>query len=450
MMNVLASRRWLLVVVCLAWPGVVAAHGAYLFLEDRDGDGTDDFSDNCIRTANADQANEDGDAWGDVCDLCVSDDEAEMTDSDSDGLGDRCDPDRDGDGIPNASDNCPDLPNFAQTDTDGDGLGDRCDDDDDGDGLPDASDACRLIFGEPTDPGCEDDADGDGVAASVDTCPGTYDPDQDDLDGDGLGDVCDPDIDGDGIGNSADNCPRVANPEQVDLDGDGLGDGGDWGTGADSCDDHECYVYGRTPETCLSPDDPFEVALFAPYGAQQAPFQETEILVFTNRLHADHSWSARLESWPEGSSAVLENRSVSGAVVDRNWVSVCGREDSNGCADYRTIYMFPDYLGAYEIVVEVTTETGDRDEETIIISVEGEDFDGDGISDDFDSDADGDGVLDFEDLDPRDPTVGLPESRSSKHSESGGCAASGVALGYVLGFGLAFRRPRRLKESRCR
>jgi hypothetical protein len=35
------------------------------------------------------------------------------------------------------------------------------------------------------------DFDGDGVADSVDNCPYTYNPDQTDTDGDGLGDVCD-------------------------------------------------------------------------------------------------------------------------------------------------------------------------------------------------------------------------------------------------------------------
>jgi hypothetical protein len=73
-----------------------------------------------------------------------------------------------------------------------------------------------------------EDADGDGVADNVDNCPNTANPDQQDGDGDLVGDLCDepanPDLDGDGIENGLDNCPRVANPGQEDSDSDGIGD----------------------------------------------------------------------------------------------------------------------------------------------------------------------------------------------------------------------------------
>jgi len=50
-------------------------------------------------------------------------------------------PDTDGDGWPDDADNCPSVSNAGQEDLDGDGAGDICDDDDDGDGVDDSDDA---------------------------------------------------------------------------------------------------------------------------------------------------------------------------------------------------------------------------------------------------------------------------------------------------------------------
>ncbi|MCC7386130.1 MAG: DUF4215 domain-containing protein [Deltaproteobacteria bacterium] len=56
----------------------------------------------------------------------------------------QCEPDitmrdGDGDGIPDGTDNCGSVPNPDQADLDGDGIGDRCDSDADGDGFPDSA-----------------------------------------------------------------------------------------------------------------------------------------------------------------------------------------------------------------------------------------------------------------------------------------------------------------------
>lgn len=70
------------------------------------------------------------------------------------------------------------------------------------------------------------DQDEDGIADPLDNCPADHNPDQEDLDQNGVGDACDPspDTDGDGVPDPTDNCPDVFNSEQEDDDEDGVGD----------------------------------------------------------------------------------------------------------------------------------------------------------------------------------------------------------------------------------
>ena len=67
------------------------------------------------------------------------------------------------------------------------------------------------------------DGDADGIHDDLDNCPASFNPDQDDSDGDGAGDACDPDDDGDRVPDASDNCPLEANPGQDDDDRDLLG-----------------------------------------------------------------------------------------------------------------------------------------------------------------------------------------------------------------------------------
>jgi len=141
-------------------------------------------------------------------------------DRDCDGVNDCQDPDQDGDRVPDdgdrsgtagdhlcrssavydCDDNCRLAPNWNQQDTDGDRMGDACDDDDDNDGVADEMDNCPAVFN-----------------------------DQLDLDMDGIGDVCD-DGDGDGVMDAVDNCRTAPNRDQADHDGDRHGD---------ACDDDD-------------------------------------------------------------------------------------------------------------------------------------------------------------------------------------------------------------------
>jgi VCBS repeat protein/thrombospondin type 3 repeat protein/HYR domain-containing protein len=173
-------------------------------------------------------------------------------DADGDGIADRDDPctDRDGDGrgevTTSAStcpaDNCPGTFNPGQEDTDGDGLGDSCDN-------------CPVV----ANPG-QGDRDHDGQGDACETCP--------DRDRDGFGDpgvpgmtcaadncplVSNPgqgDADGDGVGDACDNCPNAPNPGQEDTDRDGIADA------CDSCTDTDRDGLGDPgfPANTCAPD----------------------------------------------------------------------------------------------------------------------------------------------------------------------------------------------------
>jgi hypothetical protein len=68
------------------------------------------------------------------------------------------------------------------------------------------------------------DADGDGILDQDDNCPGLHNPQQEDLDGDTIGDKCDTDVDGDGL-NRREEIENFTDERNPDTDGDGLDDG---------------------------------------------------------------------------------------------------------------------------------------------------------------------------------------------------------------------------------
>ncbi len=98
------------------------------------------------------------------------------------------------------------------------------------------------------------DGDGDNIAYAFDNCPDNSNPNQEDLDNDGLGDICDPDRDGDGVDNGPDIFPDDPN-ESLDSDGDGMGDNIDPDADNDGIPDRIEVALG------LNPLDPSDAAL---------------------------------------------------------------------------------------------------------------------------------------------------------------------------------------------
>ncbi len=143
------------------------------------------------------------------------------------------------------------IDEFICIDSDGDGFGDP---DEPTNECP--NDNCPDIYNPD-----QEDIDLDNVGDSCDNCLTDYNPNQTDIDNDGIGDSCDvcTDTDGDGYGNPGfaantcpdDICPDIYNPDQEDADLDGVGDS------CDTCTDLDGDGYGDSgyPYTTCTMDN---------------------------------------------------------------------------------------------------------------------------------------------------------------------------------------------------
>jgi len=133
--------------------------------------------------------------------------------------------DYDLDGIYDSEDNCPYQSNPQQEDFDEDGAGDVCDSDDDNDGDPDTSD-CEQ-FNSSIHHG------------AIEICGNGIDENCD-----GVDPECGADSDSDGVEDEYDNCPSIYNPGQENFDQDEMGDACDADDDNDNDpDDTDCAQF---------------------------------------------------------------------------------------------------------------------------------------------------------------------------------------------------------------
>ncbi len=225
---------------------------------------------------------------------------------------------------------------------------------------------------------CEDDEDEDGVKDGEDNCPSDFNPGQQDMDGDGLGDACDPDIDGDGVLNYGDCDPyepaafagAIEVCDGVDNDCDGE---------IDNNPAVECSVHG------VCADGVTRVCVGTTAVCVLEEVEGWCSYDFCDGL--DNDCDGQVDEGDWGIDCEAEPGSTSGeGPLAPEWFWECAPKDANPDDDGDGV------LDTEDNCPEVPNPTQ-------------EDLDSDGLGDVCDDDDDGDGDPDVSDCAPADPAI---------------------------------------------
>ena len=293
------------------------------------------------------------------------------------------------------------------------------------DGAADFAKAFTLTVND-----IDEDLDNDGITGVNDNCPNTANPNQSDIDGDGIGDACDPDVDGDGVANTVDNCPRKLNPRQLDNDKDGIGDVCDPDDDNDGYPDSKDYFpldstewfdndldgIGDNADTDDDNDGYLDTEDAFPLNPKE--WLDTDGDGIGNNLDKDDDNDNvidRKDAFPLDSSEWLDTDSDGvGNNTDED-------DDGDGYSDLveiecgsspiRKFFIPSDYDN--DLIADCVDPDDDNDgcldEEDLWPYNENAcaDSDGDGIADYYDYDSDNDGVPDDRDAFPNDPSESI-------------------------------------------
>ena len=310
-------------------------------------------------------------------------------DADQDGISNLNDPDDDNDGVLDGDDAFP-LDATETTDTDGDGVGDNGDvfpnnpnetADSDGDGVGDNSDAF------PLNPNESADSDGDGVGNNADAFPNNPNETKD-TDGDGVGDNSDVDKDNDGITNEAES---VAKYRYIRLMKSGSNPGGNVMNLAEvEVIDNLGVNRARNASASLSSN--YGTRFYAPAcvdGRRSGDHLSNQGMCSTGQSSANEWWQVDLGASYEIDKIRIFNRDdccqdrLSNVYVLASQTPFANNTNLSAA---RSNADFEFQIG------NVSASNPDRIINNVVTNTD--DFDGDGINNEFDLDSDNDGIAD--------------------------------------------------------